>query len=57
MSSERISQPALLQATGLGGGRVSRPHGAKLAHRLGEGGIDLVRVEVRIRVRVRVIGL
>ena len=47
----------MLQATGLGGGRVSRPHSAKLAHRLGEGGIDLVRVEVRVRVRVKVIGL
>ena len=44
----------MLQATGLGGGRVSRPHGAKLAHRLGERGIDLVRVEVRVRVRVKV---
>eukprot|EP00964_Phaeocystis_antarctica_P144767 scaffold110652_cov72-Phaeocystis_antarctica.AAC.3 len=36
---------SLLQATGLGGARRSRPHCAEQAHRLGEGGVDLVRVE------------
>ena len=47
----------MLQATGLGGARRSRPHCAEQTHRLGERGIDLVRVEVRVRVRVKVIGL